>query len=328
MSVKLTTAPRHSLPLPQDRLRPRAQVLAARQRELQGGDVVEVEVPALRDLLDEPAQGLVRDDGVGGPAPHRPRGQVQQLLAGRVDQDDLRSGVRHQHPVGQRLDDGADAALLGVEVVERPELFLLVQLRLARQADGLRSAVDDEPQLVGLERLRDEVVGPALHRLDGGLDRGIAGDDDDQDAPVELLDELQDLHPVAAGHFQVQQHQVRPPGLDHLFGLAAAAGFQHTEAEPLQDALGPIADVHLVVGHQDRQLTARRVHVPLRCERVAPPCAPHAGPASGRSTPPPDSGVCPSPASGSPTGRSIAKLAPCPGWLVTLIRPRWFSTMP
>ena len=59
--------------------------------------------------------------------------------------------------------------------------------------------------LVG-ERLRDEVVGAALHRVDGRLDAAVRGHHDDLGARRPLLDERQEIEPAAVGHQQVGEH--------------------------------------------------------------------------------------------------------------------------
>ena len=48
------------------------------------------------------------------------------------------------------------------------------------QTHSFSRAIDDDAQLIGLERFGDEVVSPPLHGRDGGLDGGETGDDDNQ----------------------------------------------------------------------------------------------------------------------------------------------------
>ena len=252
--------PQTLLALPQHRLGPGPQVFFVGQRELLGGDVLVVQNPALGDFHDQPAEGLVCDIGIEGFTGTHLRAKPHQLPAGGVHEDHVACGVGDQHPVRKRLDDGVNPAFFGVEIGERPELLLLEVLGLPRQADLFSSTVDHDAQLIRLKWLGDEVVGAAFHGFDGGLDRGVARDDDDQDARVQLSDELQHLHSVLPRHLEVQQHQVRPEGLDHSLGRIPAGGLEHAEADPLQDALGPVPDVPLVVGNQDAQVSGSCLH--------------------------------------------------------------------
>ena len=67
---------------------------------------------------------------------------------------------------------------------------------LARAADHIEKAVR-------LERLLDEVVGAAPHRLDRDLDIAMPGDHHDGQIRIELLDMAEQRHPVDALHLQV-----------------------------------------------------------------------------------------------------------------------------
>ena len=54
------------------------------------------------------------------------------------------------------------------------------QLIFAAQLDGLERVLNDQTQVVKLERFRNVIVGAALHRLHGQTFRTVRGDDDDE----------------------------------------------------------------------------------------------------------------------------------------------------
>ena len=84
------------------------------------------------------------------------------------------------------------------------------------------STISDD--VVEVERLVGEVVGADLHRLDGGVDRGIGGQQDDEDVGVVLLDLAQHGDAVDVGQLVVEQHEIdavarrarAPPGRSAL----------------------------------------------------------------------------------------------------------------
>ncbi len=258
---EIDDGPEALLAVPQHRLPPGAQVLAAAEGKFVNGDVAVIQVLALRNVHDQGAEGFIRQ--IRGDRFSRSclRAQRQELPAGRVDQHHMPGGVGDQNPVRQGFDDGVDAAFFRAEIGQRPAFFLLEEIGLPCQPDPFGGAVDHDPELVGLERLGHEVIGAALHGLDGGVHRRITGDDDGQDVRVQLPDVRQDLHAVLARHLEVQQNDFRPGGVDELQRVIAAGGREHVIPHPLQDPLGAIADVPLVIGHQDSHCcSSRRFH--------------------------------------------------------------------
>ena len=83
----------------------------------------------------------------------------------------------------------------------QPHVFLLgVAMR-----HGLGDQVRD---LVGIERLVDVVVGAVLERGDRGLDRGVAGHDDDQHVGIDLVQAPLQFDAVGAAHLDVDQGDI------------------------------------------------------------------------------------------------------------------------
>ena len=57
----------------------------------------------------------------------------------------------------------------------------------------------------GVKRFGDIVVGPDSQCLDGGLQRGVAGEDDDLHLRLSLSDTCKDLHPVSVGQHEIEE---------------------------------------------------------------------------------------------------------------------------
>ena len=65
-------------------------------------------------------------------------------------------------------------------------------------------------ELLGVERLLDVVVRALLHRLHGGVDRRLPGDDDALRRDLALLQLAQQREPVELGHLEVGEHDAVP----------------------------------------------------------------------------------------------------------------------
>ena len=76
----------------------------------------------------------------------------------------------------------------------------------------LRCFFDSAQELRLFHRLRNEVVGPLFDRLDGDLDRAVAGDHDDFNVLLDGLRALEKFHPV---HYR--QAQIGDQNIDVLF---------------------------------------------------------------------------------------------------------------
>ena len=192
-------------------------------------------------------------------------------------------------------------------------------LDLALQLGGLERAQRHQQQPVGLEGLLDVVVGAALDGGDGGLDVAVAGDDDDRQIGVRLLDDVEHLQAVEAAALQpdVQDDELRAALLHRFQGFVGIAGETRAVTVVLQEAGDHLADVRFVVDDQDvgchlsllhtLAIMRRRWRRPLRARHAIPsapaPCSPAAKCGSGRHA------CVPAPA-GRPRGTACRRAAP------------------
>ncbi len=84
--------------------------------------------------------------------------------------------------------------------------------------------VDRVEELVDVVGLRQEVVGPHLDGLDGGLHVRVVREDDDLSGGGVFLEELQNFDPADAGHADVEQDNVVDLRLDQVDRLAPVRG--------------------------------------------------------------------------------------------------------
>ncbi len=181
---------------------------------------------------------------------------VHALVEGAVaivQQYDDSVGV---HLEERRVDDGADDLFERQAVrdrfghlVERERLFEAHVLGL--QLLLLEAAPDGVDDLLHLEGLEDVVVGAALHRLDGGLDRAEAGHDHGDHVRRVFLDGAQQLDATHLRHLQVTQHQVvmLPRELDER--LRAILRGSNDEAFHRKEVGQDLTNDLLVVDDQD-----------------------------------------------------------------------------
>jgi hypothetical protein len=133
---------------------------------------------------------------------------------------------------------------------------------LDRAADGALEVFDH----AGL----DEVVVDALaERVDGGLDGGVAGEDDGDDRGVALLQLVEQRAAVHVVHPEVGQDEVVVAAGGHLQRLAPVRGRRHVVALLFEDGGGRDAHVLLVV--HDEDAGPARGAVPVRAAAVALP---------------------------------------------------------
>ena len=121
---------------------------------------------------------------------HRRRRARRDLLEQRLHRGD-----------GRRLaDDAIEAVGLGLARAQRPHF--------APQLRRLERLLDEQRDLVEVERLVRVVIRALLHRLDGGLDARVRGQQDDERVGIALLDPLEHRQAVAVRQPVVEQHQI------------------------------------------------------------------------------------------------------------------------
>jgi hypothetical protein len=150
---------------------------------------------------------------------------VSSLPPGRSDDQDAAVGRRHLLECLPQLIGDRRAADQGRR--DRGELFELADL--APQSRIFQRPFGDQQQPVGLERLLDEIVGPAL---DGGNRRfniAVAGNHHDRQFGVfgfEAVEQLQAVEPAALQP-DIQKHKIGPArddGAKRVVAIACGAG--------------------------------------------------------------------------------------------------------
>ena len=148
---------------------------------------------AREQLLAGPALALEQHGRIGG---RRPVQRQRDLLQPRVFSDDL-----------------GRAAALGE--------LLFEQEVLRRQPPLRQRPLDEEQQVIGIDRLGEKVERPFLHRRDGVLDVAERGHHDDRQLGVQILRGAQHAETVALGQPEIGEHHGGAHGLErrHRLGL-------------------------------------------------------------------------------------------------------------
>ena len=188
-----------------------AEQLALQQGFRQGGAVD-------RDQRPGPADGRLVD------------GPGHLLLAGAglaLDQH----GRRGVGDVGDQLEDRVHPRVLAEDVVELESALQLGPQRghFVLQGPVAQGPLEDQPEVVDVDRLGQKVIGPHADRLDGLVDRAVAGGDDDRDRQPAALDLLEQLHPVQPRHPQVGDQDGVVVFQQPLEGLVAVLGGVHLQ---------------------------------------------------------------------------------------------------
>jgi hypothetical protein len=126
------------------------------------------------------------------------------LLAGAGFALDQHRGRRMGHVVDQ-LEDGVHLRVFAEDVVER-ELALELGAQtghLVAQGALAHGPLNDQTQVVDVDRFGEEIVRTQADRLHRLLDSALAGGDDHRDRPVALLDVFNELHAAHAGQAQI-----------------------------------------------------------------------------------------------------------------------------
>ena len=119
-------------------------------------------------------------------------------------------------PIGAALaDDAIEAVGLRLAGAQRAHL--------AAQPRRLERLLDEQHDLVEVERLVGVVIRAGLHRFDGGVDARIGGQQDHQRVGIGLLDLLQDRQAVGVGQPVVEQHEIDALALRSSASAAVSA---------------------------------------------------------------------------------------------------------
>ena len=148
-----------------------------------------------------------------------------QLFPGPVVTRDQNTRVRRGNLVNDLLDLCDLRALTDhfIALVHLPLEPLVLNdqvLFVERIPDGVEKPVE-----VG--GLGDVVIGPEPHGLDRRFQLPVPGDHDERDLGLELLDLLQDLHPIHLGHLDVAENEIVIRPLYHFEALCSVPGLFH-----------------------------------------------------------------------------------------------------
>ena len=223
---------------------------------------------AVEERLGE-TRAVDGDEGMLGEGPALVDCAGDQLLAGAAL-------AAHQHGALVPLDGLDDAVdpLQGAAPADQlahpaEASHLLAQpCVLAAQGIHLQHALDGEQDLLRTGVLDQVVRGAELHRLDGALDRAVAGQDDDHGGQLALVQGPQELHAVHHRHFEVRHDHVEQALAEPGERRLAVRRVFHRVARALE-VLGERArHVGLVLHEEDaRTHRAVRSRPPRRCGR-------------------------------------------------------------
>ena len=139
---------------------------------------------------------------------------------------------------------------------------------LALQVLDLDDAADQQRDLLGIAGLDDVLLRALLHRGDGGVDRGVGGDDDDGRLGMQAADLHHGFDAVhAARHFEIDEIDGVVAGAGLLDGLAAGSGGVDVVSVFAQPGGQRFAHDLFVVDDQDLPVG---VHM---CDSLGPACS-------------------------------------------------------
>ena len=118
------------------------------------------------------------------------------------------------------------------------------------EAAFFQSPVDNDVQFRQFVGFGQVIEGSQFHRLDGGVDIGMSGQDDHLQERISLLQPAQQFQAVHARHHDIHQGDIDGASLDRRQGLVAVAGGQGLPPFSLQTLTEQFAVMGLVVDHQ------------------------------------------------------------------------------
>ncbi len=184
---------------------------------------------------------------------------ARRLLSWRLRRDQLlaRTGFAQDHHRGVRGGDGINQPpnLLhggGLADQERHPLGGLQtgfeRSGLVRHVAPFRHAVQDHLELGPLARFRQIIERPQSQRLDCGVDRGVAGQDDHLSLGARLANLAENLNAGQSRHPQVKQRRVVEPRLERLERRCAVGTYSDFMTQTGQLHLHQVSQVGFIVG--------------------------------------------------------------------------------
>src|SRR6266446_6808701 len=226
-----------------------AEVLGL-QRRAHLRDLVEKDRPGIRQLeIARPplegaregallvAEELALEEGLGDgravDGDERPLGAVGHLMNGARHELLARArlaGEKHGGRAGRReVDQPVDLLHGGADSEQRSEAPALLELAAEQRhffldLRPLHRLVQHHAQALRVDRLGQIVVGAVPHRGDRGLDRGMAGQENDHRVRIELGQRLEESETIEAGHLEVGDDDGGRGGLGAVERLLAVDG--------------------------------------------------------------------------------------------------------
>ena len=198
----------------------------------------------------------------------RDEGPGALIAGGFMDglRDHLLAGARFSHDQHRRhclrhladqVEDIDHAAALAEDVVERIPFANLLPQRgdFVLERPLAQRPLDQEAQMLRIDRLGQKIIGPLTHGLDGIGDAAVAGRDHDRDRELALLNLVDQVHAAHLRHAQVGDDDAVGPLLQHLQGLGAVVGRVHFdfERQPQEFLNGSASILHILDDQQPLQ---------------------------------------------------------------------------
>ncbi len=151
-----------------------------------------------------------------------------QLLAGAALALDEHRGIAARHPL-HVLQDTAQRLVLADDVRDAaPERqFFAQQEVLGQHAPLLDGAPRQQQQVLGIDRLGDEIERTLAHGAHRVLDSSIRGHHDDGQVGIGVLGQAQHAEAVTVAEAQVREHQRRPMLIQRCPRVVKAGRFDH-----------------------------------------------------------------------------------------------------
>jgi len=148
--------------------------------------------------------------------------------------------------------EGQEAVRAEIRVIGPPQNDVLVA-----QAMDLEGALEAKEEFLVVEGFLDEIVCPALHRLDRLLDVAGARVDDDLAVWAQPLELGKQVEAVTTRHGQVEHGGIRLEILDHPRGVGGVLDGAHRVAVVREETDHVLRHIRIVVNDQDvRHLAA------------------------------------------------------------------------
>ena len=112
--------------------------------------------------------------------------------------------------------------------------------------------------LFGIRRLAEVVIGAEFQRLHRGCDAAVSSEDDHRDGGIHLLDLLNEVESIEAGHLQIEQDEVGAYITSDLQRPCGGAGFVSFAASIPECPAQTVTECLIVVDDQYNERVACR----------------------------------------------------------------------